>query len=94
MPRKATVRTRALRKCGMATGPAPPRHLRRHQTPRPATGPRLPANRPPHHAVRARQHIYRHWVDETQDQATERQRWIDQHFHRSQDQGLEYGIDL
>jgi len=44
--------------------------------------------------VRARQHIYRHWVDETHDQAAERQRWIDQHIHRSQDQGLDYGIDL
>jgi hypothetical protein len=39
-------------------------------------------------------HTDRHWVDETHDQAAERRRWIDQHIHRNQDQGLDYGIDL
>ena len=33
-------------------------------------------------------------VDETQEHAAERQRWIEQHISRSQDQGLDYGIDL
>jgi len=33
-------------------------------------------------------------VDAIQDQVAEPQRWIDQHTHRSQDQGLDYGIDL
>jgi hypothetical protein len=46
------------------------------------------------HAAQARQRAYRHWVDETWDQAAERQRWIDQHIDRSQTQSLDYSIDL
>ena len=48
------------------------------------------------HAVQSRRTAYRHWHEETQELVAERQRWIDQHIgrDRSQDQGLDYGIDL
>jgi len=48
------------------------------------------------HAVQSRRTAYRHWHEETQELAAERQRWIDQHIgrDRSEDQGLDYGIDL
>ncbi len=48
------------------------------------------------HAVQSRRTAYRHWHEETQELVTERQRWIDQHIgrDRSQDQGLDHGIDL
>jgi hypothetical protein len=48
------------------------------------------------HAVQSRRTAYRHWREETQELVAERQRWIDQHIgrDRSQDQGLDYGIDL
>ena len=45
-------------------------------------------------AVQRRRAAYRHSEEETQDLLAERQRWIDQHIHRSQDRGLDYGIDL
>ena len=46
------------------------------------------------HAVHARRAAYRHWCDETAELLAERERWIDQHIHRSHDRGLDYGIDL
>jgi hypothetical protein len=48
------------------------------------------------HAVQSRRTAYRHWHEETQELVAERQRWIDQHIgrDRSQDQGLDDGIDL
>jgi len=47
-------------------------------------------------AVRARQRTHRQWVDQTQQQAIDRQRWIDRHLSRdrSQDRGLDCGLDL
>ncbi len=45
-------------------------------------------------AVQRRRAAYRHWQEETQELLAERHRWNDQHIHRSQDQGLDYGIDL
>jgi hypothetical protein len=33
-------------------------------------------------AVQRRRAAYRHWIDETQEQAAERQRWTDRHIHR------------
>ena len=46
--------------------------------------------------IQSRRTAYRHWHEETQELVAERQRWIDQHIgrDRSQDQGLDYGIDL
>ena len=46
--------------------------------------------------VQSRRTAYRHGHKETQELVAERQRWIDQHIgrDRSQDQGLDYGIDL
>ena len=46
------------------------------------------------HAVQAGRAAYRHWCDETAELLAERERWIDQHIHRSHDRGLDYGIDL
>lgn len=45
-------------------------------------------------AVQARRTAYRHWVDAMQEQAAERERWIDQQLSRSRDQGLDYGLEL
>ena len=45
-------------------------------------------------AVQARRTAYRHWVDAMQEQAAERERWIDHHLSRSRDQGLDYGLEL
>jgi hypothetical protein len=44
-------------------------------------------------AVQARRTAYRQWNEAAQE-LLERQRWIDQHLSRSQDQGLDHGIDL
>ena len=44
-------------------------------------------------AVQARRTAYRKWNEAAQE-LLERQRWIDQHLSRSQDQGLDHGIDL
>ena len=48
------------------------------------------------HAVQSRRTAYRHWHEEPLELVAERQRWIDQHIgrDRSQDQGLDDGIDL
>jgi hypothetical protein len=46
------------------------------------------------HTVRAQQRAYRNWYAEVHKQQAERQRWIDRHISRSQDQGLDYGVDL
>ena len=45
-------------------------------------------------AVQARRTAYRHWVDAMQEQAADRERWIDQQLSRSRDQGLDYGLEL
>ena len=45
-------------------------------------------------AVAARRTAYRHWVDAMQQQAAERERWIDRHLSRSRDQSRDYGLDL
>jgi hypothetical protein len=60
-------------------------------SPRPGT---QPSDRRAH-AVQSRRTAYRHWHEETQELVAERHRWIDQHIgrDRSQDQGLDYGID-
>jgi hypothetical protein len=44
------------------------------------------------HAVHARRAAYQHWCEETAERAAERQQWI--HLSRSQNQSLDYGIDL
>jgi conjugative relaxase-like TrwC/TraI family protein len=45
-------------------------------------------------AVRARQRTYRQWIDAVQEQAAERERWVDRHLNRDQDRGLDHGLDL
>ena len=45
-------------------------------------------------AVHARRLVYRSWCAETHERVLQRQQWIEQHISRSQDHGLEYGIDL
>jgi hypothetical protein len=45
-------------------------------------------------AVHARRLAYRSWCAETHERVLQRQQWIEQHISRSQDHGLEYGIDL
>jgi conjugative relaxase-like TrwC/TraI family protein len=48
------------------------------------------------HLVHTRQIAYRHWQDELVERAVQRQRWIDQHVHRSRDQGIDQseGLEL
>ena len=48
------------------------------------------------YAVQSRRTAYRHWHEETPGLVAERQRWIDQRIgrDRSEDQGLDDGIDL
>jgi hypothetical protein len=46
------------------------------------------------HALDRRQTAYQHWHQERQDLLAEQQRWIDQHLHRSRDQGIDYGLEL
>ena len=45
-------------------------------------------------AVHAPTPAYRSWCAETHERVLQRQQWIEQHISRSQDHGLEYGIDL
>jgi hypothetical protein len=45
-------------------------------------------------AVQDRRTAYRHWHEKTQELLVERERWIEQHISRSQDHGLDYGLDI
>ena len=45
-------------------------------------------------AVHARRLVYRSWCAETHERVLQRQQWIEHDISRSQDHGLEYGIDL
>lgn len=46
------------------------------------------------HAIGARRIGYRQWQHEAHELLAQRQRRIEQHISRSQDHGLDYGIDL